>query len=239
MSAGSSGTIDGVGVPGAADSGAAAVSPGRRGRRWLAIAALTVGLVLVASAVTGLLLGSRYQPVGLGNSGGHLAGRMITRQVNNFAPMTGQEYLPPQRAARGGVYVSLTNNGSLPVTIESASLNPPSAQGPVYRQAQPLRDTGEATYWPQSEFGSGPGARLAGLVLRPAQVIMVRLPVTTAGCWTPEGGYAELFTFWVTVRFWRWTHLVQIWWTSPFNQDEGAIISHAPEPASRGGVCPR
>ena len=33
--------------------------------------------------------------------------------------------------------------------------------------------------------------------------------------------------------------LVQIWWTSPFNQDEGAIIAHEPEPASQGGVCPR
>jgi len=33
--------------------------------------------------------------------------------------------------------------------------------------------------------------------------------------------------------------LVQIWWTGPFNQDEGAIIAHEPEPASQGGVCPR
>jgi hypothetical protein len=69
----------------------------------------------------------------------------------------------------------------LPITIESASLNPPYAQGPVDRQAQPLRDTGAATYWPQARFGSGPGGQLADLVLRPGQVIVVRLPVSSAG----------------------------------------------------------
>jgi hypothetical protein len=146
----STGMIDGAGPPGAVTSGAA--SPARRGRRWLAVAALAEGLVLVAAVITGLALGAHYQPVGLGNSGGHLGGRIITRQVDNFAPMTGQTYLPPQPPASGGLYVSLTNNGPLPVTIESASLNPPYAQGRVDRQAQPLRDTGPATYWPQSGF---------------------------------------------------------------------------------------
>jgi hypothetical protein len=234
----SAGTIDGVGPPGAADAGAASRSPARRGRRWLA-AALIAGVVLVAAVITGLQLGARYQPVGFGNSGGHVGGRIITRQVNNFAPMTGQTYLPPQPQASGGLYVSLTNNGPLPVTIESASLNPPYAQGPVERQAQPLRDTGAATYWPQTRFGSGPGKQLADLMLRPGQVIVVRLPVTTAGCWMPEHGYSEIFTFWVKVRFLRWTHLVQIWWTDPYDQTQGAIIAHEPEPASQGGMCPR
>jgi hypothetical protein len=103
-----------------------------------------------------------------------------------------------------------------------------------------LRDTGAATYWPQAGFRAGPGTRLVGLLLRPGEVIVVRLPVTTAGCWMPAHGYAELFSFWVRVRFHQiWTHLVQIWWTSPFNQDEGAIIAHEPELASQGGVCPR
>jgi len=36
-----------------------------------------------------------------------------------------------------------------------------------------------------------------------------------------------------------WTHLVQIWWTSPYDQSEGAIIAHEPETQSRGGVCAR
>src|SRR6266571_8201673 len=220
----STGTIGGVGPPGAVDSGVAAVSPARRWRRWLAIAALAVGLVLVATVITGLELGARYQPVGFGNSGGHLAGHMITRQVDNFSPMTGQTYLPPQRPASGGLYVSLTNSGPYPVTIVSASLNAPDAQAPVFRQAQPLRDTGTATYWPETGV-NGPGARLAGLVLRPVQYILVRLPVTTAGCWMPAKGYAVLSTFWVKVKFLYWTHLVQISWTSPFDQSEGAIIA--------------
>src|SRR6266702_2410996 len=225
----STGMIDGVSPPGATDSGAATDPPPRRRWRWLVMAVVTLGLVLVAAFITGLALGAAYQPVGLGLSPGNLAGHMITRQVDNFSPMTGQTYLPPQRPASGGLYVSLTNNGPLPVTIESASLNSPYAQDPIDRQAQPLRDTGPATYWPQAGFGSGPGTRLAGLVRR---------PVTTAGCWMPAHGYAVLSTFWVRARFWRWTHLVQIWWTSPFDQSEGAIIAHEPEPASQGGVCP-
>ena len=235
----SAGMVDGVIPPGAADSVAATVPPPRRRRRWPVVAALATGLVLIAAFITGMTLGAHYQPVGLGNSGGGLIGHMITKPVNNFAPMNGQTYLPPQRPASGGLYVSLTNNGPLPVTIEAASLNPPYAQGPIERQGQPLRDTGVATYWLQAGFQNGPGKRLAGLVLRPEEVIVVRLPVTTAGCWMPAHGYTVLFTFWVRVKFLHWTHLVQIWWTSPFDQSEGAIISHEPEPASQGGVCPR
>jgi hypothetical protein len=182
----SAGMVDGVIPPGAADSAAVTVPPPRRRRRWPVVAALATGLVLIAAFITGLTLGAHYQPVGLGLSPGNLIGHMITKRVNNFAPMTGQTYLPPQRPASGGLYVSLTNNGSLPVTIESASLNPPDAQGPIDRQRQQLRDTGVVTYWPQAGFQNGPGRRLAGLVLRPEQV-----------------------------------------------------ISHEPEPASQGGVCPR
>jgi len=234
----STGMIDGVSPPGATDSGAATDPPPRRRWRWLVMAVVTLGLVLGAAFITGLALGAAYQPVGLGLSPGNLAGHMITRQVDNFSPMTGQTYLPPQRPASGGLYVSLTNSGPYPVTIVSASLNAPDAQAPVFRQAQPLRDTGTATYWPETGV-NGPGARLAGLVLRPVQYILVRLPVTTAGCWMPAKGYAVLSTFWVKVKFLYWTHLVQISWTSPFDQSEGAIIAHEPESASQGGVCPR
>src|SRR5262245_5386670 len=73
------GTIDGVGPPGAADAGAASRPPARRGRRWLAIAALTACPVVVAAVITGLELGARYQPVRIGNSGGGLDGRRASR----------------------------------------------------------------------------------------------------------------------------------------------------------------
>jgi hypothetical protein len=231
--------IDGVSRSGDTDSGGTAVAlPGRK-RRWPALVALTLVLVVTAAVIVGLSLGAAYQPVGLGNSPANLIGHMVTKHVDNFAPMTGQTYLPPQRPASGGLYVSLSNGGPLPVTIESASLNPPYAQGPIDRQAQPLRDTGTATYWPQTGSQTGPGTRLAGLVLRPGQYILVRLPVTTAGCWMPAHGYVVLFTFWVKVKFLEWTHLVEVWWTSPFDQSEGAIIAHEPEPVSHGGGCPR
>jgi hypothetical protein len=51
--------------------------------------------------------------------------------------------------------------------------------------------------------------------------------VEALDCWMPANGFLY------------WTHLVEIWWPSPPDQSEGAIIAHEPEPASRGGVCPR
>jgi hypothetical protein len=48
------------------------------------------------------------------------------------------------------------------------------------------------------------------------------LPVRTAACWMPAHGYVVLYT-WLKVRFAHWTHLVQIWRTSPYDQSEGAI----------------
>lgn len=68
--------------------------------------------------ITGGELAAAYQPVGLGDSPGNLVGHMITPQVNNFWE-TGQTYLPPQKSASGGLYVSPTNTGSFPVTVES------------------------------------------------------------------------------------------------------------------------
>jgi len=198
---------------------------------------LALAIVLIAAVITGAALGSSYQPVQYGDYGGGLGGQIITRQVNNFPPMDGQTYLPPQRSGRGGWFVSLANNGDFAVTIVSASLNAPDAQGPIFRQAEPLRDSGTPTYWPEAGIHSGLGTRLAGMTLKPGQTILVRLPVTTAGCWLPTGGYAILATFWVKVKFMFWTHLVQIWWTSPYDESEDAIIAHEPMPASQGGVC--
>src|SRR6266704_3429148 len=125
----STGMIDGVSPPGATDSGAATDPPPRLRWRWLVMAVVTLGLVLVAAFITGLALGAAYQPVGLGLSPGNLAGHMITRQVDNFSPMTGQTYLPPQRPA-------------------SAAGRPGAAAGPIHsgapaRYHRGLLDAGE------------------------------------------------------------------------------------------------
>lgn len=216
----------------------AAVPPPRHRRRWWLLVGLA-SVVLAAAIITAVALGAAYQPVGFGDIGGGVHGHMITRQVNDHQPMIGQQYLPPQPAASGGVYVSIANNGPLPVTIEAASLNAPSAQGPIDRQSEPLRDAGPATYWPATGQRTGPGRPLAGLVLRPGQHVVVRLPVRTAGCWMPANGYTVMNSFWVTEKFLAWTHVVPIWWTDPTAPSQGAIISHDPEPASQGGQCPR
>jgi hypothetical protein len=44
-------------------------------------------------------------------------------------------------------------------------------------------------------------------VLHPGQHIVIRLPVTTAGCWMTSGGHSVQFTFWVRFKFLFWTHL--------------------------------
>lgn len=235
----SAGIVDGASPPSLTDSTAATLPPPRRRRRWPLWTALSLGLLVVAALITGSALGAAYQPVGQGPTGGNLIGHLVTRKVNNFSPMTGQTYLPPQKPGSGGLYVSLVNNGPLPVTIESASLNPPYAQGPQDRQSQVLRDAGPAAYWPMYGSQNGQGTPLAGLVLQPGQAVLVRLPVTTAGCWMPAHYYSILNSFSVTTRFLSWTHQVQIFWTDPYNEDEGAILAHAAAPASEGGVCPR
>jgi hypothetical protein len=90
-----------------------------------------------------------------------------------------------------------------------------------------------------ANVGVGHGTPLAVMALRPRQTIAIRLPVTTAGCWMRSGGYSVQFSFWVRFKFPFWTDLVPIWWTSTYDQPEGAIIAHEPEPASRGRLCPR
>lgn len=232
------GAAAGTTPPGVTDGTATA---GRRPRRrWLTIVVAGLLLVLIAAVVAALELGAAYQPLAFGGAGGGLTGHIVSRRVNNFPPMDGQTYVPPQKAANGAYYVSLTNTGPYPVTIESATLNNPRYEAAPDRRAQPLRDSGHATYWPLAgQPGAGKGTPLHGAQLRPGQYIVIRLPVTTAGCWMTSGGYSILSTFWVKEKFLIWTHLVQIWWTSPYDQSEDAIIAHEPQPASQGGLCPR
>jgi hypothetical protein len=231
------GAVEGTTPPGASDG--SAIGGRRRRRRWLKFVPLGLLPVLIAAAVAGPELGASYQPLTFGGAGGGLTGHIVSRHVNNFAPMDGQIYVPPQKVSSGAYYVSLTNTGPYPVTIESATLNNPDYTVAPDLAAQPLRDSGHATYWPLSgNVGVGHGTPLAGAVLHPGQYIVIRLPVTTAGCWMRSGGYSVQFSFWVRFRFLFWRHLVPIWWTSPYDQSEGAIIAREPEPASRGGLCP-
>jgi hypothetical protein len=218
----------------------AAIAGRKNKRRLLMVLVLGLLLVLIAAVVAGQEFGASYQPVAFGGAGGGLTGNIISRHVNNFAPMDGQIYVPPQKAASGAYFVSLTNTGPYPVTIESATLNNPDYTAPPDLQGQPIRDSGHASYWPLAgEPGTGHGTPVKGMVLHPGQYIVIRLPVTTAGCWMTSGGYSVQFSFWVRFKFLFWTHLVPIWWTSPYDQSEGAIIAHEPEPASQGGLCPR
>jgi hypothetical protein len=139
------GAVEGTTPPGVTDGIAI---PGRQRRRWLMVVALGLLAVLIAAVVAGLNLGASYQPLAFGGAGGGLTGNIVSKHVNNVAPMEGQTYVPPQRAASGAYHVSLTNTGPYPVTIESATLNNPNYTAAPDLQAQPLRDRGHATYWP-------------------------------------------------------------------------------------------
>ncbi len=230
---------------GAADSqappGVSAHRRRRQGRRWPGwLRALTFGLsiLLTAAVVSALILGSSYQPVASGGAGARVAGQIVSQRTNDLPPMAGQIYLPPQKAASGAILVSLTNTGPYPVTILAATLNFPYQNHFLDLHAEPVQDTGQATYSQSPGPGSaGGGSAVAGAVLRPGEYMMIRLPVTATGCWTNSGSYVVISSFWVRFRFAFWTRLVQVSWINQHDQSAGAIITHEPEPASQGGIC--
>jgi hypothetical protein len=99
---------------GVSDLQETAVPTSRRVKRWPFVLVAALVIILAAAAITGAALGSSYQPVRFGGFGGGLSHPIITRQVNNFPPMDGQTYLPPQKSARGGWTVSLSQQRRAP-----------------------------------------------------------------------------------------------------------------------------
>jgi hypothetical protein len=231
MAAMSAGTI-GTGPPGTTP-GELAPAPVQRRRRWLRWTGVTLAVLLAGTAISAGIWAAHYQPADFGGSFGPLQGQITGRQVNTFG-FQGQLYVPPQARHHGTLDVSIANNGPFPVTIESATLNPPD---PWLRAGEPLRDDGTATYWTEPPGQVGPGRPLAGTVLQSHQAIDVRLPLTTAFCRITSAGYSVLNEFSVTVRFLAWTHHVTISWTNPNSPDQGAIMAGSPSVTGPPGLC--
>jgi hypothetical protein len=229
----------GAGIIGTTPPGTAGTSPATahtaRRRAWLRWSMLAFALLAVATAAGGAIWAAHYQPV-TGQGGGHVNGKIVTRQINNYE-LQGQTFVVPQAPHRGWVNAWVMNTGHFPVTVLSASLYPPGPQDPQARLTQPLRDSGTPTYWPGTgPASSGPGLPLAGLVLHPGEEVLVRLPVVTAGCWAGREGLLLYSQFSLTVRFLAWTHQLSISWTDPSAPDQGAIAARQ---AAAGTNCPR
>jgi len=238
----SAGTIDGTIPPRTTDPDPGqAPPPSRRWRRRLGLAAASV---VVAALVAGWAFGATYQPVAFGGySRAPLGPHLISKHVNTVGGMQGQAYLPPQPSVRGSFLISLSNDGPLPVTIESLSLLPPGMPASAIHYGRPFRIDGQPTYtleylrYRQQQIAP---RVLAGSVLAPGESVDVRIPIRTAPCWSPHSGW-EMWTVWVTTRFLLWTHHVPISWTDRSDPSQGAIISEEgySSGAIRGVVCSR
>jgi hypothetical protein len=215
------GAAGGVAPPGHAEGQAAGASlPRRPARGRLAgIAVALVVLVVLGAGIAGWILGASYQPVTYGLGGSGIDGGSVI--VHGFLPRT--IYIPPQRPASGGLFVSLMNTGRFAVTVESVSL-PSQPRPPV------LRDAGPATYEPLE--GNNPlmptaaSPRIAGLVLRPGQDVYIRIPFRTPGCW--QAGRTVVSTFLVTTRYLLWTRQFPVAFTDPGVPSEGLILAQVP-----------
>jgi hypothetical protein len=240
----SAGTVDGAIPPRTTDpdpDAGLAPPPSRRWRRRLGLAAASV---VVAALVAGWALGATYQPVAFGGfSRAPLGPHLISKHVNTVGGMQGQAYLPPQPSARGSFLISLSNDGPLPVTIESLSLLPPGMPASAIHYGRPFRIDGPPTYtleylsYRQRQIAP---RGLAGAVLAPGESVDVRIPIRTAPCWAPNSGW-QMGTVWVSTRSLLWSHHVAISWTDPNDPSQGAIISEEgySSGAIRGVVCPR
>lgn len=100
--------------------------PGRPGRRWWLLAA---GGVLLAGLAVLAVLSATYQPIAYGSVGnteeafsGLPTGHGI-HAVNDFGWLSEDIFIPPQRGTFS-LFADIANNGTFPITIESAWLAP-------------------------------------------------------------------------------------------------------------------
>jgi hypothetical protein len=196
--------------------------PGSRpANRRSVIRKLVWGLAgLAALALAGLIVAAiaaaHYQPLSFGDSEylpvqafpGLPVGRGIT-MVNKFGHYREDIYIPPQRGVFS-LYVTVRNNGSRSVTIESAAL---SAYTP--RLAGPVR------YLASGIFGQGPEVWrvLHDHQLLPGAEVELGMPMRTWPC-AQTYGWVAIPDFDVTMRFAGFTHTVQL----PWGMSDDALI---------------
>jgi hypothetical protein len=189
--------------------------------------------LVLAAAVVLTMLAATYQPIvygpdsGLGGVPG-LPAAKGWRWVNDFGGFTADLYVPPQPGTFP-ITVSIVNNGTYAVTIESVTLL--KVAGTYW----PLTPTGPARYYfVQAGPGQPPVHILRNVTLGPGQTMEVAIPVRTVRC-GHTAGWARLDSFLVTERFLFFRHTVAL----PFSQQGAHLIVNRPAPHSSGpgAVC--
>jgi hypothetical protein len=204
----------------------------RRGRfRWWWL--LPPAALAVAIAVILTMLAATYQPIAYGpDSGlGGLPGLPVAkgwRWVNDFGGFTADLYVPPQQGTFP-ITVSIVNNGTHAVTIESVTLQ--KVAGTYW----PLTPAGPARYWFVQPGSQQPPVHvLKNVTLDPGQTMEIAIPVRTVRC-GHKASWAKLDSFLVTERFLSFRHTVAL----PFSQQGAHLIVNRPAPHSSGpgAVC--
>jgi hypothetical protein len=188
---------------------------------WLVLA-VTVALAATASGLA--TLASAYQPLTFGDTGSRtltypgLPAAHGIRPVNTFGDIREDLYLPPQRGTFY-LFVTIMNNGSRPVIIESVSLP----------RSSDLRQAGQTRY---ARPGGGNGAPippparrvLHNVTLGHYQEIFVAIPVRSWPCTSRHFGWSTVPSFDVTYRFGIFTHVAAL----PWGMKDDMLIMHAP-----------
>lgn len=144
------------------------------------------------------------------------------RAVNLFAYYRADYYVPPQRGKITFV-VSIQNNGSWPVRIESVTIGP--TFGPL-RLAGPVK---YARTIPNGRFMPPRQPVLQDVSLGPGQQITVAISLRTSPC-AMTRGWDELPWFKVNERFPFFTHTVEL----PWDMQGGALITRPGGPRTGG-----
>jgi hypothetical protein len=178
-------------------------------RRWIWLVVAALFLVLSGVAVV-VPLAATYQPTTWGCCEAGPLGEV--RAVSLFAHYRADFYVPPQRG-KVTFIVTIQNNGSWPVSIESVTI------GQTYgllRLAGPVK---YARHAPNGRFMPPNPPVLHDVSLGPGHGIFVAISLRTSRCATISG-WAELPSFFVNERLLLFTHRVPL----PWDTQGGALI---------------
>lgn len=188
-------------------------------KRWIWLSVAALSLVISAVAVV-IPLAATYQPTTWGCCEAGPLGDV--QAVNLFAYYRADYYVPPQRG-KVTFIVTIQNNGSWPVRIESVTI------GQTYGQLSLAGSVKYARTAPSGRFMPANPPVLHDVSLSPGRQIFVAIALRTTRC-AMTSGWVELPSFIVNERFLFFTHTVPL----PWNMKGGALIMRPAGPRTGG-----